>query len=47
MISSLIEEDKAYKEQLQEIRVQEFKMLESKVFERFDQEAAVTTISLQ
>jgi hypothetical protein len=36
MISQFIEDDKQYKEQLQEIKVQEIKLLESKVFERFD-----------
>lgn len=41
MISSLIEEDKQYKEQLQEMRTQEMKMLEQKVFERFEHETSV------
>ncbi len=40
----MIEEDKSFKEQMQEIRVQEFRMLESKVFERFEQEATVSSI---
>lgn len=44
MIGQMIEEDKSFKEQMQEIRVQEFRMLENKVFERFEQEAAVRTI---
>lgn len=41
MIAQFIEEDKSYKEQLQEIRAQEFRMLEQKVFEKFDQEVNV------
>lgn len=41
LISSFIEEDKQYKEQLAEIRSQEFRILEQKVFEKFDQEMTV------
>ena len=46
MISQMIEEDKQHKEQLSELKVMEIKMLEQKVFERFDSEAAVNNINL-
>jgi hypothetical protein len=36
MISQFIEEDKQFKEQLNDIKQQEFRILEQKVFERFD-----------
>ena len=36
MIGQIIEEDKLFKEQMTDIKAQEFRMLEQKVFERFD-----------
>ncbi len=40
MIGNLIEEDKSFKEQMQDMRIQEIKLLEQKIHERFDQEVA-------
>ncbi len=40
MIGTMIEEDKSFKEQMNDMRAQEIKLLEQKIHERFDQEVA-------